>query len=240
MVWPILPIEPVLIWPIRVSREEKGEIDMKRAYAIIAFVVVLAVAAQALLAQTESATPKDQTKAPAKEKMAGTKADDSMFLNEAASGGLLEVRLGSFIQQSATDDSVKAFGQQMVTDHSKLNDELKALAQAKAIVLPAGMNKRHMDAYNGLSKKTGADLDKSYMNLMVKEHNKDIAEFRKMAKNATDADVRAFASNALPVLEKHLAMAKAVDKMLTGMGEAKGMGQKAPNGEKSTGTSGTM
>ena len=100
---------------------------MKRSHVIAACVLVLALAAQALLAQTESA-PKDQTKAPATEKAAGTKVDDSKFLNEAASGGLLEVRLGSFIQQSATDDSVKAFGQQMVTDHSKVNDELRALA----------------------------------------------------------------------------------------------------------------
>ena len=156
---------------------------------------------------------------------------DRTFLKEAASGGMLEVRLGQLVQQSATDDSVKAFGARMVSDHSQANAELTSLAGSKGITIPTALSKQDQAVYDKLSKMTGAALDRAYMADMVKDHIKDVAEFRKEAKSATDPDVRAFASKTLPILEHHLQMAKMIDGRLKGHAQGHTM-EKPPAGQQ--------
>jgi putative membrane protein len=52
--------------------------------------------------------------------------------------------------------------------------------------------------------KKGKDFDKEYVSMMLDDHKKDIAEFRKCADNCSDSTIKSFAYNTLPVLEKHL------------------------------------
>src|SRR4051794_20016014 len=60
---------------------------------------------------------------------------DEKFVKKAAQGGLMEVKLGEIASQKAKRDDVKQFGAQMVKDHSKANEELKAVASQKGIAL---------------------------------------------------------------------------------------------------------
>lgn len=62
---------------------------------------------------------------------------DAEFAVNAANGGMAEVALGDLAQQKASNAEVKSFAATMVKDHSKANEELKALAAAKNITLPA-------------------------------------------------------------------------------------------------------
>jgi putative membrane protein len=136
--------------------------------------------------------------------------DDNQFVMKAASGGLMEVELGRLAQQKGSSARVKEFGSMMVTDHSKANDELKSLAQSKGLTLPATMKDEHQKHVKDLGEKSGADFDKAYMNMMVDDHKEDIEDFEKCSKNGKDADVKAFATKTLPVLQKHLASAKSI------------------------------
>jgi putative membrane protein len=140
--------------------------------------------------------------------------DDQEFLTKAAEGGIAEVNLGQLAASKATSDDVKTFGNQMVSDHGKANDELKNLAQQKNVVLPTGPGKEGEDANGKLSGKSGKDFDKAYMDDMVKDHEKDIKEFEKASKNAKDPDVKTWATNTLPTLKHHLDMAKATQKKI--------------------------
>jgi putative membrane protein len=133
---------------------------------------------------------------------------DKKFVVEAASGGMMEVHLGQVAKTNAQSPEVKSFGERMVTDHSKANDELKALAQLKGLTLPADMEKKHKADIEKLSKVTGANFDRMYMEMMVKDHVKDVAQFRKESQKAKDPDLKAWAGKALPVLEQHLQLAK--------------------------------
>lgn len=134
--------------------------------------------------------------------------DDNKFLMEAASGGMMEVELGQLAQQKAQNPKVKEFGAMMVTDHTKANNELKDLAQQKGATLPTMMKDEHQKHVKELSEKTGADFDKEYMDMMVDDHKEDVDKFEKCSKDAKDADLKAFATKTLPVLAKHLAVAK--------------------------------
>jgi len=67
---------------------------------------------------------------------AARSAADTKFIKEAAEGGMAEVALGQLAVEKASSADVKKFGQRMVDDHSKANDELKQLAAQKNVTCP--------------------------------------------------------------------------------------------------------
>jgi putative membrane protein len=136
---------------------------------------------------------------------------DHTFVTKAAQGGLAEVKLGQLATQKASSSDVKAFGQQMVDDHSKANDELKQLASTKGITLPTDTDAKHQATYDRLSKLSGAEFDRAYMKDMVSDHKEDVSEFRTESQRGSDPDVKAWAAKTLPTLEHHLQMAESTD-----------------------------
>jgi putative membrane protein len=135
-------------------------------------------------------------------------SSDKKFITEAAQGGLLEVKLGELASKNGTDQSVKDFGQQMVTDHTKANEQLMTVAKSKNVDVPAELDSKGQKMVDKMSKLSGADFDKAYMKDMVKDHEKDVKEFKKEAKDGKDADVKKFAEDTVPTLEHHLEMAR--------------------------------
>lgn len=131
-------------------------------------------------------------------------AKDRDFMRMAAQGGLTEVRLGEIAEKQAASDGVKQFGQQMVQDHSKANDELKALAASKGVTLPTTPGAKNEKVIATLSKLSGVAFDKAYVSDMVKDHKEDVSEFAKAAKKCKDPDVKAWAQKTLPTLQMHL------------------------------------
>ena len=137
-------------------------------------------------------------------------ASDADFVKAAASGGMLEVDLGRFAAAHASDPDVRAFGQRMVSDHSKANQELVSVAQHQGLTVPSQMEAADLDKLHQLSKLRGAAFDKAYIDAMVKDHEKDVTEFRAQAAQQK-SDVDRWAVKMLPTLEEHLAQAKAVE-----------------------------
>jgi putative membrane protein len=147
-------------------------------------------------------------------------ADDANFVREAASGGMMEVQLGQAVADKATNPEVKQFAQRMVTDHTTANNELKALAQQKNVTLPNELDPKHQKMMDKITAKTGAEMDKAYIQAMVKDHKKDVADFQKAANSAKDADLKAWAAKTLPVLQEHLTMAQGINKSMGGKDDA--------------------
>ncbi|HZZ95042.1 MAG TPA: DUF4142 domain-containing protein [Usitatibacter sp.] len=146
---------------------------------------------------------------------------DRKFLENAAKDGLAEVELGQLASQRAESAEVKQFGQRMVQDHGKANDQLKQLASSKGVDVPTETDKSHQKKMEKLQKLQGAQFDKQYMDDMVKDHKKDVKEFQKEAKSAKDPDVKNFAAQTAPTLQEHLQMAEAAQKAAKGEKSAK-------------------
>ena len=122
-------------------------------------------------------------------------------MKDAAKGGMMEVDMGKMAQEKGKSAEVKKIGSRMVADHSKANAELMAIAKKKGVDLSKEKPSAH--------KMDEANFDKSYVDMMVKDHEKDLAAFQAEAKDGSDADVKAFASKTSEVIKKHLAMVKA-------------------------------
>jgi len=133
---------------------------------------------------------------------------DQAWVTKVAQGGMAEVELGKLATEKAASDEVKKFGQRMVDDHSKANNELKTLAQNKKITLPADIGPKEKALRDRLTKLSGAAFDRAYMQAMLADHRQDVPEFRKEANTGKDPDVKAFAAKTLPTLEEHLKLAE--------------------------------
>jgi putative membrane protein len=122
-------------------------------------------------------------------KSSSVSAADKLFMKKAAKGGMMEVAMGKLAEEKAQSDDVKSFGKRMVADHSKANDELKKIAAQKNAKLPT---KEPTVSWSS---------DKAYMDAMVKDHEKDLAEFQEEAKSGSDPDVK-------KMVQEHLDLAK--------------------------------
>ena len=142
--------------------------------------------------------------------MANMTSQDRNFVMDAAMGGMMEVELGRVAAQQGASDAVKQFGQRMVDDHSKANQELMSLASSKGMTLPTELDEKHRSHITKMSSMTGADFDREYVKMMVSDHRKDVSEFEKESTRGTDADLKAFAGKTLPTLQEHLRMAEAL------------------------------
>jgi len=70
---------------------------------------------------------------------------------------------------------------------------------------------QHKEAFDHLNSLSGAAFDKMYMQHMVEDHVKDVAEFEKASTSAQDSDVKGWAGKTLPTLQQHLQLAKEVN-----------------------------
>ncbi|MFB9841919.1 DUF4142 domain-containing protein [Mucilaginibacter ginsenosidivorans] len=136
--------------------------------------------------------------------------NDAKFVTTAANDGMTEVTLGKVAEQKAANSRVKGFADMMVTDHTKAGEALAALAKTKNITLPAAPNADSQKAIDDLSKKSGKDFDKAYVDAMVDGHEKAVKLFTDASENCKDADLKAFATNTLPTLKMHLDSIKAI------------------------------
>ena len=139
---------------------------------------------------------------------ASISAGDRKFVQDAADGSRAEVITGKMAATKGGSDTVKQFGQRMATDHQKAFDQLSQIASGKGVAVPSEPSKAHQRDAAKLDKLSGNDFDREYAKMMVSDHKKDVAEFRKQSKSAKDADVRNFAATTLPTLEEHLKMAQ--------------------------------
>jgi putative membrane protein len=136
---------------------------------------------------------------------------DKDFLKKAAIGGIAEVHMGKLAVQKATRADVRKFGQRMVDDHTKANDQLKALAARKGFTPPGDLDEEHQKMLDEMSKMSGKAFDEHYVKMMIEDHDEDVAEFKTKSTKADDAEVKAFASKTLPTLEAHQKAIKAID-----------------------------
>jgi putative membrane protein len=132
---------------------------------------------------------------------------DRAFLRNAAEINLSEVVLGQFAREKATAQPVKDFGLRMITDHTVSQQKLKVLAARKNVVLPDQMDAKDMALYARLAKLSGTEFERAYIDAMVEGHTQAVSKFKTESKTASDADVRAFAADTLPMLEAHLKLA---------------------------------
>lgn len=143
------------------------------------------------------------------EKLTGDK-----FMRKAYMGNRAEVQLGNMASQKTRNKDVKQFALMMIEDHGKANKELISVARRKDLRLLdtlSGEMKQKMDSLQSLS---GREFDQAYMNFMVKDHQEDVKFYNRALSEIEDTDLKTYARNTLPTLQKHLDRAQEVNQTL--------------------------
>src|SRR4051794_7554790 len=175
----------------------------------------------------------------------------SQFLSKAMEANAAEVKLGELAQSKAEDQRVKDFAAMIVKDHTMALDKMQMLmedrvnakvSRAKVDWHTMQLTQMHQQTFDRLSKLSGKEFDREFMNTMVSEHQNAIRDFETHARShgnnaandntnttnngrqkpaprdnvkvdyARDTDTIAFANETLPTLKQHLEMAQNIDK----------------------------
>jgi putative membrane protein len=136
-------------------------------------------------------------------------APDQAFLSKAIKGDNSEVELGKLALNMSASQGVKSFAQTLVTDHTAAKAKASAVAKQIGLAPPAEATEEAQIEYNKLRGLNGAQFEREFVNYMVADHKKDIAEFKQEASSG-QGPVAKLAADTLPVLEKHLSIAESL------------------------------
>lgn len=147
---------------------------------------------------------------PSRPTAAPLSARDQEFLKRANAGNLAEIQLGQLAIQRAESAEVKAFGNRMIRDHTAANDGVKRLAAEHGITLPDQLPPEEKAEKDRLGNLRGAEFDSAYLAAMLKDHKRDLAEFRRESKTLNDPELKDLAVKQLPALQNHLKQAESI------------------------------
>lgn len=149
--------------------------------------------------------------------MAGkVSAEDKHFMKEAMEGDMAEIQLAKLAQQKASSDQVKQFAQRMIDDHTKLDSQMKPMAQQFGVEAPTEIDAKHKAVEGRLQNLSGEQFDQEYMKAMVSDHRQDDQAFMREETSASSPELKSAVTQAEPIIAEHLRMAQDVEKSLKG------------------------
>lgn len=157
-------------------------------------------------AATPSANPSATVPTPANEAAAPD------FVALAGASDMFEIEAAKLAQMRSTNTQVRDFAAMMVTDHTKSSDALKAAIQAsgQALTPPAALPQDKQDALDDLAKTEAADFDRKYMDGQVDAHQTALNLLQRYAQDGDVAQIKTFAAETAPTVQRHYDRAKAI------------------------------
>lgn len=144
-----------------------------------------------------------------------TPMPDATFVEHAVADNAAEIELGSLAGTRVNDPAVRRYADRIVVDHRAANAELKALAARKGWPIPTQPDPQHLAIRDRLMTVSGSEFDSRFVEEMVKGHDHIVLEFETAATTATDAELRDWARQMLPVLREHRYIAQELSQQLT-------------------------
>jgi putative membrane protein len=137
---------------------------------------------------------------------------DRMFVSKAMQGSMAEVQLAQLTLQKSSNDQVKQFAQRMIDDHTKLNEQMKPVADQLGVKAPDQISKGDRKTIAELQGLSGSAYDQAYIRDMVKDHKQDLGQFQTEASSGQDQTVKDAANQGSKVIAQHLQMAQQLAK----------------------------
>ena len=157
--------------------------------------------------EVTSGTSAEVPSATAADQLPTTEQD---FVRETAQSGHAEVQLGKLMTDKAQNSGLKAFGQRLVDDHTKANEELAAIASQKGLIVAKEMADEHRRLLEQVGSLNGIEFDRAAQHHAVEHHRRSIQRFEDALQRLRDDELKAFATRTLPVLREHLTIAQAL------------------------------
>ena len=156
-----------------------------------------------------------QARSQGTEQASGTLAGaDQRFLSYAAEDNQAEIQLCMIAEKRAVDPALKAFARLMLDDHAEIESRLAALANQLKAELPDGIGSEGEQTRAKLQPLQGGAFEREFIQLQIKDHSEDLEKFSQQVRATRNDRIRQFATETIPLLQQHLALAHAVDAQL--------------------------
>jgi putative membrane protein len=183
---------------------------MKTLIKLYAILLVSVVTMVAPSCNRENSETNDKKDAESRNDQKFVKPDetDAKYVVDAYAAGMKEIRYSERVKDRLSNTDDKNFAETMITEHTAMNDKMRALASSKQISLPTELTQGEQNDLDDLMKKSGTDLDKAYLDGMIDDHKNAVDLFEKASSKATDEDIRNAFNDGLPKIRMHLQMAQ--------------------------------
>jgi len=143
---------------------------------------------------------------------------DQKFVDMAINSNRFEIAIGGQATKKSSNIAIKQFAEMLVEDHTKVLNELEAMASAKNLSLPDQLEENHSSILKSLADLSGQDYDNAFKEIIIKAHEEAIALFELASKDdgVWDNELRSWAKENTPSLKSHLEKAKTLKTKKTG------------------------
>lgn len=140
------------------------------------------------------------------EKFGGKAEKEADKLVNAFLSNLYEVRAAENAAINATTPEVKKLAMMLVDAHTKMNEDVKAMATKKQVSLPTDLTDEQRKDIESMAEKKGLDYDKAFTDEMKEKHEDAIKNYEKIADNCSDGEIKTWAAETLPEVRSHYDM----------------------------------
>jgi putative membrane protein len=136
------------------------------------------------------------------------------WVEDLAQAHLAAIATGRIALDKTQHAQVSSFAQQMIDEHTLALQELQQLGQAKQMSLPRDVDFQHKAIASALRLLTGQTFDRQYIRQAgIKDHRRSVDLLQQVQAGA-DPELKALAGRQLPVMQRHLARAREIDRAL--------------------------
>lgn len=139
-------------------------------------------------------------------------SDDIIFVHDAQDTAIKARSLSRVALVKSSNPDVREYAKRQVDDHTATLHELVALIQKKQIAPPSDMAVVEDVALTRLNEAPALLFDQAFVETMVKNDEREVAEYQGADKIVQDLDLRAFVDKTLPLMQKHLQTARDLEK----------------------------
>lgn len=136
------------------------------------------------------------------------------FAAKATVAGLFEIKSSQLALERSQDPQVRAFAEQMISDHTKADSDLKKAMTSSKIdtkILPTKLDDKHQRVYDELTNLPADKFDEEYMEAQDDAHEEAIALFKSYAGSGDSTALKQFANDTLPTLRTHADHVEKID-----------------------------
>lgn len=128
---------------------------------------------------------------------------DTGYVSKIAYINLGEINIGNLAIQRSSNAAIQSFGEALVNDHQKAQDDLQKIAGDSGYTLPAETDQDHKDLAAMLATLNGRAFDSTFIYAMLEGHDKAITVQQDEIQNGSDQVLKDYASAILPVIAMH-------------------------------------
>jgi putative membrane protein len=135
---------------------------------------------------------------------------DRTFMLNASLSNSAEIDAANLAVTKSATPAITAFAQQMITEHTTAQSELKTLGTSVSYAVSDSIDSAHISIKQMLDTLSGRAFDSAYIYNQVTDHQSAVTNFQTEQSSGQNASVKSYANTYLPHIQAHLQAADSI------------------------------